>query len=566
MIVNEDFLAKKFGDCEYAAARTVFDPRGVIITDYVADLILAKNKLFKNKSYDYIIENGVYINGQNVDTVIINAIIDTGYRQKHKDLYDRVNSGNLAIDHLISNDSNAAALISDIYDSLGYCYTTNQKFAEDINGDEDSIFANVYVLSANKVSWSTNTGTVKCVSDNGSKVLTNARNTWRYTTTAPEIPEGAKYIRVTYYPSAEKYFFEEDEGYRKGYATLAFDGGEPISQEIMNFSKDTSLNIRGDVYNNQCNRYLSDYIEIPDGAKITDFCSVAVETLSYCTFYDEDKCIISCETVSYTEMPENSMILSYDAYNSIFGTTYASNNADEFVPHTADISQFMRGDVDQENPLVNGTITILGVGSLNLASDDLFAKLRKNTYFEYALYLDGIDNLGSVLEFLSLTYKNHSVMIESVHTMTRAVEVFVPIFELVAIFLCIGIILILISFSSRMIKNKMHEIGILKALGTKNRSITTIFGLQVMLITALTCIMATVGYYFFIDLANDVLIDSLKRLAPNHVVLDLEFLTFIPKIAAENCVLVCLLSIISLIFPMIKIKAIKPVKIIKVKE
>ena len=491
MIVNEDFLAKKFGDCEYAAARTVFDPRGVIITDYVADLILAKNKLFKNRSYDYIIENGVYINGQNVDTVIINAIIDTGYRQKHKDLYDRVNSGNLAIDHLISNDSNAAALISDIYDSLGYCYTTNQKFAEDINGDEDSIFANVYVLSANKVSWSTNTGTVKCVSDNGSKVLTNARNTWRYTTTAPEIPEGAK---------------------------------------------------------------------------ITDFCSVAVETLSYCTFYDEDKCIISCETVSYTEMPENSMILSYDAYNSIFGTTYASNNADEFVPHTADISQFMRGDVDQENPLVNGTITILGVGSLNLASDDLFAKLRKNTYFEYALYLDGIDNLGSVLEFLSLTYKNHSVMIESVHTMTRAVEVFVPIFELIAIFLCIGIILILISFSSRMIKNKMHEIGILKALGTKNRSITTIFGLQVMLITALTCIMATVGYYFFIDLANDVLIDSLKRLAPNHVVLDLEFLTFIPKIAAENCVLVCLLSIISLIFPMIKIKAIKPVKIIKVKE
>ena len=78
--------------------------------------------------------------------------------------------------------------------------------------------------------------------------------------------------------------------------------------------------------------------------------------------------------------------------------------------------------------------------------------------------------------------------------------------------------------------------------------------------------MATAGYYFFIDLANDVLIESLMRLAPGHVVLDLDFLTFQPKIALENCVLVGALALISLIFPMIKIKAIKPVKIIKAKD
>jgi hypothetical protein len=78
--------------------------------------------------------------------------------------------------------------------------------------------------------------------------------------------------------------------------------------------------------------------------------------------------------------------------------------------------------------------------------------------------------------------------------------------------------------------------------------------------------MATLGYFLFIDLANDVLIASLKRLVPNLVVLDLEFLTFIPDIAIENCILVCILSAISLIFPMIRIKAIKPVKIIKAKE
>jgi ABC-type lipoprotein release transport system permease subunit len=117
-----------------------------------------------------------------------------------------------------------------------------------------------------------------------------------------------------------------------------------------------------------------------------------------------------------------------------------------------------------------------------------------------------------------------------------------------------------------MIRGKMHEIGIMKALGTKNNSIGVIFGLQVMLIAILTCVLATAGYYYFIDLANTVLVESLMRFNPSSIVLDLDFLTFKPEIAMENCILIFILAFASLIFPMIKIKAIKPVKIIKAKE
>ena len=568
MIVDEEFLERKFGDYEFAARRTRFDPRGVIITDYVADLILAKNKLFKFKSYYDILRDGVCLPNATVDPVIINGIIKTDYREKHKDLYDRVALGNLSINSLITNDSGAAALINDIYDKLGYCYTTNQNFIEDINSCDTTIFANTYLLStSNKLTWSSNAGYIKCSSDSGSKRFTaNSASNWRYTTTPPEIPDGARYIRVTHYPSIEKYFQVEDGKYGVGHATLAFNGGEPISAELMNFKSNTSLKANGSIYANQSKRYLSDYIEIPDGAVITDFCAIATETLAYCTFYDEDKCIISSETVNKYEMPERSIILSYDAYNSMFGTTYSSGDTEGFAPHTTTLLQFMFDDVDQENPLINETVTIIGLDSVNIASEDVFKLFQKNTYFEYALYMDGIDNLGNVLDLLSTSYKNQSAMIDGIYTMTTAVDVFVPIFELVAIFLYIGIIFILINFSSKMIKDKMHDIGILKALGTKNRAITAIFGLQVSLITILTCIMTTVGYYFFIDFANDVLLNSIKRFAPDRVVLDLDFLTFIPKIAIENCALVCILSIVTLVVPMIKIKSIKPVKIIKAKE
>ena len=150
--------------------------------------------------------------------------------------------------------------------------------------------------------------------------------------------------------------------------------------------------------------------------------------------------------------------------------------------------------------------------------------------------------------------------------MTKAVDVFIPIFELVAIFLCAGTVLILISFSTKMIKDKMHDIGILKALGCKNNTIGIVFGLQLLLIAVCTIVLSTVGYFVFIDLANDVLIESLRMLASSHIVLDLDFLTFKPTIALLNSFLVLALSAVSFVIPMFKISRIRPVQIIKAKE
>ena len=87
-----------------------------------------------------------------------------------------------------------------------------------------------------------------------------------------------------------------------------------------------------------------------------------------------------------------------------------------------------------------------------------------------------------------------------------------------------------------------------------------------LLIALCTIILSTTGYFVFIGLANDVLIESLRQLAPLHVVLDLEFLTFKLNIVLINSILVVILTIISFIIPMLKIYRIKPVQIIKTKE
>ena len=82
----------------------------------------------------------------------------------------------------------------------------------------------------------------------------------------------------------------------------------------------------------------------------------------------------------------------------------------------------------------------------------------------------------------------------------------------------------------------------------------------------LKMILSTIGYYFFIGLANDVLIESLKVLASDHVVLDLDFLTFKMSIVGINSLLVLVMTIVSFVIPMLKTYSIKPVQIIKAKE
>lgn len=183
------------------------------------------------------------------------------------------------------------------------------------------------------------------------------------------------------------------------------------------------------------------------------------------------------------------------------------------------------------------------------------------------LYFDGSEGIDNAVELSNkLDYEQQVLAIEAVYTMTKAVDVFIPIFRLITFVLCFGVVMILVNFSTKILRDKYHDIGIMKALGTNNLSISSIFGLQIILIVLVTSVVSSFGYLIFIDLANDVLIESLKILAEGHILFDLDFLMFDLKICLLNIILISLLGIVSLIIPMLKIRNIQPVKIIKVKE
>ena len=567
LIVDNDFLESKFGEVKYCARRSEFHPQGVIITDYIADaILLLTNGSHKGKDYEYLVKYGYTAPAWGQDGFIINGIIETGYKDTYKDLFEQVSKDKKLSISDLKKDPAFQSFFNDVYDRLGYSYTLNQNFTEEYLASECWSYPSYYKMVFNDIAELSYSATYILENNpNGSKPIHNESTEWRCTETPPTIPEGAKYIRISYHNYYIKHFFGMT------CPILAFDNGAEIDSELLSYNNNYRLETNGTL-KFASNYVVSDYIEIPENATITEFFTLSPSNSPYYAFYDGDKNFISSEIAQkYTIETENTILMPAKMYETIFPNVVeklGENWIDKITPQKMKLSHFAYWDAENENPLFEREVTVQVYNESYIRlSEDLFSLFYKDSVFEHVLYFDGTEGIGAVLDNAeALNYEPQSYTAEGIHTMTTAVDVFVPIFELVAIFLCIGVIFILMSFASKMIKDKMHEIGIMKALGMKNNSIGVIFGLQVMLIAILTCALATAGYYYFIDLANTVLVESLMRFNPSSVVLDLDFLKFNPNIAMENCILIFILAFASLFLPMIKIKAIKPVKIIKAKE
>ena len=444
LIVDEDFLERKFGKLEYVAKLDEFNPAGVIITDYVADIILSLNSEYEKKTYADILgeyEYSKYTRGY------INAIIKTNYKTEHKEVLDMFNSGKYKNFSNILNNRSFINYSDSVYEKYGYCYTFNDNFISD---------------------------------------FTNST-----------------FLDLTYHNK------------------LKFDKTLYAVESQYIFFNDTVI---------------SNYSSLKD-----------------------------------LTLAPNEIIMNYSTYNTIFGTKYTSANISDFDPQTVKLTQYRYDDALWENPIYEMDVVISRLTShttyTGIVGDELFHTANNALLYTKGLYFDGNENLGKVIDVAEKSEHNITTSVAAgMRTMTRAVEVFIPMFEIIEIVLCAAVILVLTSFASKMISSKMHEIGIMKALGAKNGTIGIIFGIQVVLVALMTCFLSTLGYFLFIDLANTVLVQSIIRIAPSWMMPDIDFLTFRWDISALNCLYITALAAIALIPPMIKIKAIKPVKIINSRE
>ena len=283
-----------------------------------------------------------------------------------------------------------------------------------------------------------------------------------------------------------------------------------------------------------------------------------------------DSWFSSADLHSTIPLHDNEMLINYDVYNEIFGTNYTSQNANEFTPHEVKLTYYLLCDQNKSQKKYETTLKIVALTNNEIrynVADNVFESLRKFDMFTFGYYFDNAEQEELLINTASeIGFLPNSSIAGSVVTMTKAVGVFSRFFDLIFIVLCAALLLIMVQFELKNIRDKMRDIGIMKALGARDIDLIVIFGFQVLIAGLAMIILYIAGSFVFIGLANKVLVLSLNELAKNAMVMDVSFLVVKWKYILQNCALAIAIFVVSFLVPMLRLRRIKPTNVIKAKE
>lgn len=265
---------------------------------------------------------------------------------------------------------------------------------------------------------------------------------------------------------------------------------------------------------------------------------------------------------------DNEISMNYDTYNELFGTTYTKDNLNLFSPQEVKFLYYFSCDENKSNKKLEMTLKIVGLNNnYTLFADNVICDLQQIEMFTFGLYFNSDNQTNLIVNVADQNgFLPNSTIASSISSMTKVVKVFSKFFNLIFTILCICILAILVQFSIKNIRDKIKEIGVIKALGGRSFDLMLIFGFQTFVVGILV-MMFFVGLSFvFVSFSNSILTTSLVKLAKNVLILNLSFLSVKWEYLLIDCLLAFGIVVVSFIIPMLMLRSVKPTKVIKADE
>lgn len=298
-------------------------------------------------------------------------------------------------------------------------------------------------------------------------------------------------------------------------------------------------------------------------------------SFSLANFYGEnesgEKTLVS-ETYSIAydynntqKLKDDEIVLSYGLYKELFGKEYTAITASTFEPHKIKFTKY--SDFTSDSTLIfEKEYTIKGVAATTYLNSKGFYELEKARIVPYSLYFDNTEQADIVYDVT----KENGFMIYTLDTsiipvINTIVELFRGFCYLIIVLLIIVCIVYLISYGIGSINRNIYEIGVLKALGTKNYDIAKIFILQIIIVGLGVIIAAILGIEIFSGLSNKLLLSAFEDFMTIKI-FKLSVIPTRPSIMAIDLAIVFVVTIVSSIIPLLYLKALKPLNILKGKK
>ena len=251
-------------------------------------------------------------------------------------------------------------------------------------------------------------------------------------------------------------------------------------------------------------------------------------------------------------------------YESLF----KGMSADDFTPVTITLKI---QDTDL-NYIIDKEVTIVDLYDPTYEANSIM--ISDSYYLDYAkTQLSNplsviIKNEGQIYDSITELLDNYFVYsyypTRTVFRTMQLLSVFTEVFMFISIIIIFAIFLIIVLNASTIIRQNVYEIGVMKALGAKTLELVVIFTLQMVITCLCVCILLYFASNMFIRFANDLLCNGISAYIGDTVLLDI--LTFSFKFFSINISSITVFTIISIMVPILAIRSIKPLKIIKTRN
>ena len=282
---------------------------------------------------------------------------------------------------------------------------------------------------------------------------------------------------------------------------------------------------------------------------------------------------------SYT-LGDYEIAMEYDIFNNLFGRilgSYTEENFNTFSPITITLNKY---DGTENNNLVySHKITIaklLNNKSITWTDKNhkvvfggkkIVQLINSNEHYVYGLYFDKASELEDIYSIINNNpYTVQSKIFNSIKNVGDIVNIFEDLFGLILIGIAGVCLILLVNYAYGNIKKRYYEIGVLKSLGATTKNVGFVFSLQTILAGLAICLLSNLSLIIFTKPINNLIANKLLEFINTTNVITLTILHADPITLIVNTLIICFVTIISCLLPLIKLNKIKPKNIIANKE
>lgn len=261
--------------------------------------------------------------------------------------------------------------------------------------------------------------------------------------------------------------------------------------------------------------------------------------------------------------------LPYALYNKLFGTEYTTEDIYDFdlLPEQTVTLTRYRDDNPKKEVVYTKTLTVTCLtGRYICLSKNNIVFMKQHDWHPSRVYFKDAHNVSAIVSFMEENdYEFISKKQETLRSISSLLNSFKPLFELIEYTTVLLIASYLVIFGVKSIRSSRYQIGVIKALGGNSGDISKIFVLNTLIVgiaSSAICVLASIP---IVQAANNVLIRSIQ----SYVKLDLgnyEIIKVFPSLLIADALVMIGISFISALLPVLFLKRIKPVEIIKAKE